>query len=171
ALDGLRACGSSRQRCRALRILRILCILRMGARADGKAACAENPGNDRRNGVPRGTGEPAPACGRSEWCMGGSDGPLPGRMHAPAGRLLVFDSHASSPRRKCRLQQAARPSEVITLARKRLLCDRNVRGTQPRRSLRAARFSETTGTERAVILGVDVRAGKVRYSGLNGNFK
>src|SRR5581483_985510 len=88
-----------------------------------------------------------------------------------AGRLLVFDSHASSPRRKCRLQQAARPSEVITLVRKRLLCDRNVRGAQRGRSLRAARFSETTGTDRAVILGVDVRAGKVRYSGLNGNFK
>src|SRR6185312_5186193 len=109
--------------------------------------------------------------GQGGRCRDGPDGPLTGRMHAPAGRLLVFDSHASSPRRKCRLQQAARPSEVITLVRKRLLCDRNVPGAQRGRSLRAARFSETTGTDRAVILGVDVRAGKLRYSQCTENFK
>jgi hypothetical protein len=60
---------------------------------------------------------------------------------------------------------------MITLVRKRLLCDRNIPGAQLGLSLQAARFSETTGTDRAVILGVDVRAVNLRYRGCNENFK
>src|SRR5581483_5446006 len=130
--------------------------LRVGRAGDGQTAGAENAGDDCGDAVRAHAGRPCPPKKIRGWSRALCSGPLPGRTGAPPGRLLVFDSHASSPNRKCRLRPAARPSEAMTLVPKRLLCDRNVPGARPGRSQRAARFSETTGTDRAVILDVDV---------------
>ncbi|MGH3636159.1 MAG: hypothetical protein ACRDTS_19140, partial [Mycobacterium sp.] len=59
---------------------------------------------------------------------------------------------------------------MITLTAKRLLRNRNVPCVRLERSLRAVRLSEASGTNRAAILGVDVRARKLRYSACNENF-